>query len=88
MLALQMQQTIERGNKQMERRAEDQRISKLCEDVAVLQVQMAENTKVTVQVRDILASFRVVYHVAKWITALGAAVAAVYHGGDWLKHKL
>lgn len=71
----------------MERRAEDQRIIKLCEDVAVLQVQMAENTAVTKQVRDILASFRIVGAVAKWTAAIGAGVVAAHHGIDWLRGK-
>ena len=69
----------------MERRAEDQRINKLCEDVAVLQVQMDEMTKVVTQVRDILTSFRIAGAVAKWVTTISAGVVAVKLGIDWLR---
>lgn len=60
-----------------ERRREDQRIGKLVCDVCDLKEQMAENTEITGQVRDMLASFRVIAVVAKWVTAIAAAVAAV-----------
>lgn len=60
------------------RRADDPRVTKLVTDVESLQVQMAQNTEVTMQVRDILASFRTAAAVAKWITTMSAAVAAVY----------
>ena len=61
-----------------ERRLSDQRVSQLVDDVTVLKHQMAENTAVTVQVRDILASFKVMASVAKWVTAIAAMIAAVY----------
>lgn len=69
----------------MERRAEDSRINKLVEDVAVLQSQMIENTAMTRQVRDILGSFRIMAAIAKWVAAIGAGVAALYHGVDFLR---
>ena len=68
-----------------ERRADDSRITGLVADVAVLKQQMLENTQVTCQVRDILASFRIVGAVAKWAAAIGAGTAAAYHGVDWLR---
>lgn len=76
----------------MERRADDERITKLVEDqahlhgcVELLKVEMQKNTEVTEQIRDILASFRVVGALAKWTAGVGAAVVAVYHGLDWLR---
>ena len=60
-----------------ERRRDDQRIGKLVFDVCDLKKQMAENTEITHQVRDMLASFRVIAVIAKWVAAVAAAVAAV-----------
>jgi hypothetical protein len=62
----------------MERRHEDQRIATLVTDVATLKAQMVENTVVTVQVRDILASFRIVGKIAKWMTAIVTAVTVTW----------
>ena len=68
-----------------ERRAEDPRLGVLVTDVSDLKAQMARNTEITEQVRDILTSFRVIGAVAKWITALIAGFLALYHGVDNLK---
>ena len=46
------------------RRQSDPRIDTLVADVATLKVQMRENTEVTVQVRDILSSFRIIARIA------------------------
>lgn len=59
-----------------DRRADDGRINKLMLDVNTLQVQMQENTEVTVQVRDILGSFRTLASLAKWVSAIGGGIAA------------
>ena len=67
------------------RRASDARIDKLVADVASLQTDMKANTEVTVQVRDILASFRIMAAIAKWVTAIGAGIVAVFHGADYLR---
>ena len=67
------------------RRVSDARIDKLVADVASLQTDMKANTEVTVQVRDILASFRIMAAVAKWVAAIGAGCAAVFHGADYLR---
>lgn len=61
-----------------QRRGDDPRIDALVQDVCLLKKDMAQNTEVTMQVRDILASFRVIAKVAKWLTAIATAVAAVY----------
>jgi len=50
--------------------------------VELLKKEMERNTVVTEQVRDILASFRIVGAIAKWCAAIGAAATALYHG--WL----
>jgi hypothetical protein len=69
----------------VERRQHDPRIATLVIDVAELKRQMTENTAVTVQVRDILASFRILGKIAKWIAAMGAAAVAVWHGIRFFK---
>ena len=58
----------------------DPRIDALVIDVALLKDEMKRNTEVTTQVRDILASFRIVGTIAKWVAAIGAAATAIYHG--------
>lgn len=58
----------------------DPRIDVLITDVADLKRQMAENTAITTQVRDVLASFRTIAAVAKWVSVVAAACVAVYHG--------
>ncbi len=60
-----------------QRRADDPRVTKLVTDMESLQHQMVENTEVTMQVRDILASFKTAAAIAKWITTIAAAIAAV-----------
>lgn len=62
----------------MDRRQHDPRIAILVTDVATLKMQMEENTKVTVQVRDILASFRLAGQFAKWMTAIVTAVTVMW----------
>lgn len=59
-----------------DRRADDLRIGKLVADVKKLEEQMVENTEITKQVRDILGTFRVTMLVAKYVAAVGSAVAA------------
>ena len=61
----------------LHRRSSDARVMQLAEDVAVLKVQMVENTIVTMQVRDILSSFKVMASVAKWVTAIAGMIAAL-----------
>lgn len=60
-----------------QRRAADIKVAQLVTDVEDLKRQMAVNTEVTCQVRDILASFKVVASVAKWITAIAGMIAAL-----------
>ncbi len=43
------------------------------------------NTEITKQVADVLASFRVIAAIAKWLAAIVAGVVAVRHGMDWFK---
>lgn len=75
-----------------ERRSGDRRIDQVQQDVThlhecveALKSQMAENTVITKQVRDILASFQIIGAIAKWVAAIGAGATAVYHGVDWLR---
>lgn len=68
------------------RRGTDPVVRQLVGDVDDLKLEMKRNTEVTEQVRDILASFRVMMAVAKWFTAIAGAVAAgialLKSGGD------
>ena len=63
------------------RRADDPRIEELQDDVKDLKRQMAVNTEITKEVHDILASFRIVGAVAKWVGVVAGALTAVY--GAW-----
>ena len=60
-----------------ERRKDDPRIAQLIADVAEIQKCLAANTELTQQIRDLLATFRVLAMVARWITKIGLAVSAV-----------
>lgn len=60
-----------------ERRADDPRITQMASDIASLKTEMVSNTEITAQVRDLLASFRVMAAIAKWVTAIAAAGAAL-----------
>lgn len=73
-----------------DRREHDHRLAQLADDVAVLKGQADEftaeikrNTEITEQVHDILASFRIIAMVAKWLTAVGGFFVMAYHG--WQK---
>lgn len=69
-----------------DRRADDPRLTTIIVNVAELQKQMAGVKETVDQVHDVLASFRVIAAVAKWLAAIGAGVAAIYHGADFLQH--
>lgn len=59
---------------------EDRITSHLADDVVwhrSIDAQLAANTEITTQVRDILTSFRTMALFSKWVAAIGAAVAAV-----------
>lgn len=80
----------ERMDEAIDRRRDDPRIAKLQEDLDHLHACMENNTRITKesseaiqQVRDILATFRVLGAIAKWLTGVGAAGVAAYHG--WQK---
>lgn len=58
------------------RRASDSKINQLVNDVNDLKKQMAENTAITIEVRDVLATLRTLQKAAKWVTAISAAITA------------
>lgn len=73
-----------------DRREHDHRLARLADDLSVLKRQaddstaeIKRNTEITEQVRDILASFRIIAMVAKWLTAVGGFFVMAYHG--WQK---
>lgn len=47
--------------------------------------ELKTNTEITKQVADVLASFRVIAAIAKWLAAIVAGVVAVKHGLEWFK---
>ena len=73
------------------RRSDDRALLEIIGDVAELKRAMKENTEITRQVLEVLATFRVIASVAKWVTAVIASVGAVYiafkTGVDWVNHK-
>jgi len=58
----------------------DERVLRLERRLSALESKLDENTAMTKDVRDILATFRVMGLVAKWVAAIAAAGLAVYHG--------
>lgn len=52
-----------------------------------VQAELKANTAITKDVADLIASFRVLAAVGKWIAAVGAGLAAVWHGWDFLRIK-
>lgn len=54
------------------RRAVDPRLDELGEEIKALKGEMARNTEITQQIRDLLAGLRVIASTAKWLTAVGA----------------
>lgn len=71
-------------SEQEKRRSSDAIVGQLVDDVSQLKLEMKRNTEVTEQVRDILASFRVIAAVAKWLTViagLGASFIALFKAG-------
>lgn len=61
------------------RRDNDAQIQRLVDDVSSLKVAMTQNTIITEQVRDVLASFRVAAAVSKWGAAITAGALALWH---------
>lgn len=70
-----------------ERRSGDARIERLEQRMERFEGKLDENTATTREVRDILATFKIVGAVAKWCSIVGGAFVAMYHGVDWLKHR-
>lgn len=57
----------------------------LSEEIEELKRELRHNTQITEHVADLLASFRVVGAVAKWVGAVAAACVAIYHGYQVIK---
>ena len=55
--------------------------------IAAVQDDLRANTAVTKDIADILTSLRVFGVVGKWIAAVGAGVAAVWHGIYFIGRK-
>lgn len=70
-----------------DRRTDDPRIVALVDDMRAVKAELAANTAITQQVADVLASFRVLAAIAKWIAAIIAAVVALRHVPDWFSHR-
>ncbi len=74
------------GNEEDRRKAVDAKFSDLEQQLALLRFEMVNNTEITKQVRDVLSSFKVIGHVAKWLTVMGAFGAMCWHGVvEWRK---
>jgi len=61
-----------------DRREEDPRITQLMFDVNQLKFQMAENTVVTVEVRDLLSGIKLLLSISKWGAAIGASLVGIW----------
>jgi hypothetical protein len=71
---------------QLNRRSSDPRIDELVAQVAELKVVTTEVKEVLSAIHGFIAFCRVTATISKWIAALGAGLAALYHGFDWLVH--
>jgi hypothetical protein len=58
------------------------RIHELAGELSALKLEVQRGNEVIEEVRDVLASFRVISKVAKWLTVVVAAVTAIWHGYD------
>ena len=67
------------------RASADPRIDTLLAGYEDLKREMSENTQITKDMRDILGTFRVLGAIAKWVTGVAAAIAAIYHGTQYLQ---
>lgn len=59
-----------------ERRSPSPEMIQMAQDIAGLKKEMMSNTEITQQVADLLASFRVMAAISKWVTVIAGAAAA------------
>jgi hypothetical protein len=57
----------------------DDKFADIHKEIAEIKREVAENTDLTKQIRDLLASFRVLAQISKWGTAVGAFGLMLYH---------
>lgn len=78
-------------NDQPQRRAADQVVAKLVSDMEEMKRELARNTEVTQQVRDLVSSFHIIAAMAKWLTVIVsmcvAFVALFKAGGGEIRFK-
>lgn len=65
------------------RKTVDAKFTDLEGQLAALRFEMANNTEITKQVRDILTTFTVIGKLAKWLTTIAAFCVACWHA--WQK---
>ena len=60
------------------RRVADERIGHIEQRIGNVEALLAENTKTTVEVRDILTTFKTLGTFAKWISSIAAALIGLW----------
>ena len=65
------------------RRVIDERFEALESGMTEIKKEVAENTVITTQIRDLLTSFAVMAKISKWLTVMGAFGVTCYHA--WQK---
>lgn len=65
------------------RRVIDERFEALESGMDDIKKEVAENTVITTQIRDLLTSFAVMAKISKWLTVMGAFGVTMYH--TWQK---
>lgn len=60
-----------------ERRAEDPRVNQLISDVAAIKEAVALSTEITTEIRNIVAGFKTMAKIAKWLTAMVALAVSL-----------
>lgn len=76
---------------QNDRRAQDKVVQQLIDEVALIRAEMKDNTDLTREIRGIVAGFRFIGRVAKWLTYIAGLVTAgiaVIKGGVDLDHTV
>lgn len=57
----------------------DHKFDEMRDEVTKLKAEMQVNTEVTMEIRDIVTSFRTLSRFAKWVGGMAITATAVYH---------
>lgn len=55
--------------------------------VAVIQADLKINNAATQDISNAIGAFKILAVIFKWVAAIGAGAAAMWHGIDFIQHK-